>query len=325
MRGRKLTRLGLVVGVLCLMASPAAWGQSENIGGATLTNLTPDPIAPDPAVRMCFTVNAISPDLEYMDRFDVDLPDNWIVLSVDPDSTPVAQGCASALPPVAGVEAGNVVYWQSTGYPPVTGCGAWNGGTGGTDFELCIDVEVPDCTGAPWSFPWNVIGDGWAAVPHTAAGTYGPVDCAGTPGDTCDTALQLSCPGGGGASSVLGSTVAANFTNQGTCTTSHTAPDMWYTVTGNGGQMTATTCSALTNYDTKVTVWSGACAAPVCVDGNDDDFTCTFNTLQSTVTWPSVVGETYYIMVHGFSSNTGDFELTLDCAVPVELMSLSVE
>jgi hypothetical protein len=30
-------------------------------------------------------------------------------------------------------------------------------------------------------------------------------------------------------------------------------------------------------------------------------------------------------MVHGFSSGTGDFELTLTCTVPVELQSFSVE
>ena len=80
-----------------------------------------------------------------------------------------------------------------------------------------------------------------------------------------------------------------------------------------------------TDSDTKLTVWSGTCAAPVCVGGNDDDLSCTFNTLQSTVTWTSVAGETYYIMVHGFSSNVGDFELTLDCEIPVELMSFSAE
>ena len=59
--------------------------------------------------------------------------------------------------------------------------------------------------------------------------------------------------------------------------------------------------------------------------GNDDDATCAFSGLQSSVTWTSVVGETYYIMVHGFSSGTGDFEVSIDCAVPVELQSFSVE
>jgi len=137
--------------------------------------------------------------------------------------------------------------------------------------------------------------------------------------DQCDDAVEIRCPGGGGATSYLGTTNGATFTDQGTCTTSHTAPEVWYHIVGNGGDMTVDTCVG-TSYDTKITVWSGSCGALSCVDGNDDD--CG---LQSLVTWPSTVGVDYYVMVHGFSSNTGDFELTLTCTIPVELQSFDVE
>lgn len=145
------------------------------------------------------------------------------------------------------------------------------------------------------------------------------------PNDLCVDAIQLTCPSGGGTAVVQGSTATATFTDQGTCVTSHTAPEVWYKVTGNGGGMSVTTCSGITNYDTKLTVWDGACDELFCVDGNDDDGGCTFSTLQSTVAWSSVSGTEYYIMVHGFSGGTGDFELTLTCDIPVELQSLSIE
>jgi hypothetical protein len=144
------------------------------------------------------------------------------------------------------------------------------------------------------------------------------------PNDLCVDAIELTCPQGGGTDFALGSTVDATFTDQGTCDTSHTAPEVWYTVAGNGGEISVTTCAESTNYDTKITVWSGDCAAPVCVAGNDDDFECSFNVRHSTVTWPSVVGVDYFIMVHGFAA-VGDFELTMTCEVPVELQSISIE
>ncbi len=137
--------------------------------------------------------------------------------------------------------------------------------------------------------------------------------------DTCAEAIQLTCPGGGGTSAVFGSTIGATFTDQGTCGTTHSAPDVWYTVAGNGGDITVDTCTG-TSFDTKITVWEGSCAALVCVNGNDD-----FCGLQSSVTWTSVIGTDYYVMVHGFSTATGDFELTVNCELPVELTSFNVE
>lgn len=184
MLGRKLTRLGLVIGVLSLIVPSLAWAQGDNIGNSALTGMTPDPIPPG-AVQVCFTVNVQSDDFEYMDRFDVDLPDHWIVDTIY-DSVPAASGCSGALPPVTGTDAGNVVYWQSAGSLP-TGCGAWNGGSApGIDYTFCADVTVPDPRNEPWSFDWNIIGDTFGNDPHSAAGTWGPV-----PFDYGDPMIEL--------------------------------------------------------------------------------------------------------------------------------------
>ena len=143
--------------------------------------------------------------------------------------------------------------------------------------------------------------------------------------DTCDDAIELTCPAGGGTFSVLGSTLLASYTGPFFCDTDHTAPELWYKIMGNGGGITATTCSANTNYDTKLSSFDGTCGALGCVIGDDDDFDCSFSSLQTTINWTSVLDTEYYIMVHGYSSGVGDFELTITCDIPVELQSFTIE
>lgn len=146
----------------------------ENVGTSILANVTPTLLTIGSPFDLCFTVFVQSPDLEYGDRFDVNLPDGWTVNSVAANSVPVANGCGGALPPVYGTAAGNVVSWQSAGTLP-TGCGAWNGGSSGTNFDFCANVTIPNTTGSPWTLPWNYIGDGWGGAPHSVAGNWGPI------------------------------------------------------------------------------------------------------------------------------------------------------
>ncbi|QLQ06126.1 MAG: hypothetical protein HZY76_08760 [Anaerolineae bacterium] len=68
------------------------------------------------------------------------------------NSSPVANGCSSAIPPVSGVAAGNVVYWQSRSTLP-TFCGAWNGGSAGTDFTFTVEVTAPSAAVRPGTCP----------------------------------------------------------------------------------------------------------------------------------------------------------------------------
>ncbi len=120
------------------------------------------------------------------------------------------------------------------------------------------------------------------------------------PNDQCTGALPIACGG-----SVSGTTVGATIDAVGTCVTPlNTAPGVWYTFVGNGANNTLSLCGGAT-WDTKLGVFSGTCAALVCVTGNDD-----FCALQSQVTFPTTLGTTYYVLVTGFSTATGAFTLT---------------
>jgi hypothetical protein len=147
----------------------------QNVGSSTLQIVTPTYLPIGSEFDLCFGFFMQSPDEEYADRVDVDMPDNWLVNSVSPNSVPPANGFDAALPPVAGVESGNVAFWQSTGYPPATFMGAWASSIGGTLFDFCVNVTIPDESGAPWTLPWNYIGDNWSDAPHSKSGTYGPI------------------------------------------------------------------------------------------------------------------------------------------------------
>ncbi|MFZ1686813.1 MAG: T9SS type A sorting domain-containing protein [Flavobacteriales bacterium] len=123
--------------------------------------------------------------------------------------------------------------------------------------------------------------------------------------DACADAILMTC-----GQSVAGNTDAATAdTIPGFCGTSIQAPGIWYTFTGTGGYMNATTCNAA-SYDTRLNVYSGSCGSLDCVGGNDDGPLCD---LASTVTFLTASGTTYYILVQGYDGETGDFTLTLNC------------
>jgi len=110
---------------------------------------------------------------------------------------------------------------------------------------------------------------------------------------------------------VSGTTVGATVDSPGgttTCGTSITAPGVWYFVIGTGGPLTVSTCNAAT-YDTKISVFSGAPGNLTCEGGNDDGTGCTGFTSEFTLASTNV-GTGYYVLVHGFQSSTGTFDLT---------------
>ena len=144
----------------------------QSVGNSTLQTVTPSELPVGNAFDICFGFLIQSLDAEFADRLEVDLPDNWTVNSVAANSVPPANGCS--FPPVSGTEADNVVFWQSNVVFP-SGCGAWFGGTSGILFSFCANVTIPDKTGAPWSLPWVITGDGWTGSPNSASGTYGPI------------------------------------------------------------------------------------------------------------------------------------------------------
>jgi hypothetical protein len=140
--------------------------------------------------------------------------------------------------------------------------------------------------------------------------------------DFCYSAFPV--PIGCDPVTVSGSTTNATFDpDAGFCGTSVTAPGVWYTVEGTGSEMTASTCNQA-DFDTKISVYTGSCESLVCIGGRDDAAGCSGFTTEYS--WPSQIGETYYILVHGFGSATGDFDLTISSdGLPPEIAVVPLE
>ncbi len=133
--------------------------------------------------------------------------------------------------------------------------------------------------------------------------------------DDCEDAEAVAIP-----SLTAGDTTLAQLDTAPFCDTSVTSAGVWYSVEGTGTTITASLCNGNTGYDSKLSVYCGDCDSLVCVVGNDD--TCG---LQSEVSWCSQAGATYLILVHGFSSAVGPFELELSedgiaCTATVECL-----
>ena len=138
--------------------------------------------------------------------------------------------------------------------------------------------------------------------------------CAAIPppaNDLVCNATAITC-----SQSLSGTTV--NATNTGTaeagfCSISQTQPGVWYTVPGNGQIMTANLCA--TAWDSKISIFSGPnCSTLSCVGGNDD-WGPACSSSSASFSWTSTVGTNYYILVHGYSSNSS-FNIGLSCMSP---------
>ena len=130
--------------------------------------------------------------------------------------------------------------------------------------------------------------------------------------DLVCNATSISC-----GATLSGTTVGATNSGTGeagTCGVTQTMPGVWYVVPGNGQVMTASLCG--TAWDSKMSVYSGAsCSALTCIGGVDDGGPACTGT-SASYSWTSVVGQNYYILVHGYSSNTA-FSIALTCAAVV--------
>ncbi len=123
--------------------------------------------------------------------------------------------------------------------------------------------------------------------------------------DDCATAEAIAC----GASAVGNNTGAsANSPSPGAA--------IWYSVVGQGGDITVSTCG--TGFDTRLYVFD-ACGGTIVA--YNDDATCTPGTSSSTstTTFTSVAGTVYSIAATGFNSSTatGAINISVSCAAPV--------
>ncbi|MFT6503562.1 MAG: hypothetical protein ACJASQ_003700 [Crocinitomicaceae bacterium] len=150
------------------------------------------------------------------------------------------------------------------------------------DFSACVGAE---CSNAEVLAAMDPCGDTQAVSGSTVGGTT-----------STETSFCGTSAGSGGAN--------------------------WYTFTGDGGDWTASSVNAGTDYDTKIWVYDGVCGSLNCVTGNDD-----FGSAQSQVTFPTVAGTEYYVVIGGYQANEGNYELTfsnVETEAPVaDAMSLS--
>lgn len=124
--------------------------------------------------------------------------------------------------------------------------------------------------------------------------------------DNCVDAISVTCGG-----TYTGSTAGMTTESGLPACSNASAAGVWYVVSGTGADITASLCGSA--YDTRINVYTGADCASLtnCIAQNDD-----FCGLQSEVTFTSALGTDYYILVNGFSSNTGNYSLSIDCCIP---------
>lgn len=124
-------------------------------------------------------------------------------------------------------------------------------------------------------------------------------------GDFCSTATVVSC-----GSVVTGNTTSFTADNAPFCVTANgVGGGVWYKFTGTGANVTASLCGS--SFDTGIRVYAGTCVSLPCIAGNAD-----FCGAQSQVTWTSVMGTTYYILISGFGAAAGAYTLSITCVMP---------
>ncbi len=122
----------------------------------------------------------------------------------------------------------------------------------------------------------------------------------------CGGAVSLSCGQEASGDTQLG--VLADAPECGSAII--TMPGLWYTFTGNGDDVTLSTCNNA-EFDTKISIWSGTCVDLVCEGGVDDAAGCEGNT--SAVTIATTEGTVYFALVHGYEG-AGPFTISMSCA-----------
>ncbi len=130
--------------------------------------------------------------------------------------------------------------------------------------------------------------------------------------DLCANAITIMSDG-----LINGTTTNATMDTAPTCVTSVGAPGVWYVftdTTGTGSTVDLDLCSGTATYDTKLSVYTGSCGTFTCVTGNDDS--CG---VQSAVQFTTDGSSTYYVLVHGFGGETGDFDLNVS-GLPITIV-----
>ncbi len=167
-------RLALFITAVVAVAliSPPILG---DVSGSSVTGVTPGAVAPGATLDVSFTVdfvNATGAGGEWMERFEITVPNNWTINSVD--ETP---GNTFCYPNIGGDwgNTGQVLHWSHLLFPNV--CGIYTPGV----WTFTANVTVASCS-APMLLPWTIYGDTFAeGPPHNVSGSI-QVACSATTG-----------------------------------------------------------------------------------------------------------------------------------------------
>lgn len=143
------------------------------------------------------------------------------------------------------------------------------------------------------------------------AGWSASVTCLPRPeNDLCENAILIGCN-----QTMAGTNVNATPDIEELCGLFPGTKGVWYKIIGNGEPITLTTCHASTDFDTQIHVYTGTCSVYECIAHNDDDPLCN-ESVSSTLSFPSLVGEEYYILISGYQQSEGLFTLESSCGAP---------
>lgn len=171
------------------------------------------------------------------------------------------------------VDVGNVAFYDPPGYLP---------------HSSTIYVKIT---------PYGTAGD-VAGCTTQSFTTLVPIN-----GDFCNLAITLSC----GASITGNTTQAYPDPEAVTCGVAIEAPGIWYKFVGDGLNTVITTCTQY-GYDTQINAYTGSCSGFTCVAGNDD-----FCNTGSRITFPTINGTTYYVLVQGWAGGVGSYTVSRTC------------
>ena len=195
-----------------------------------------------------------------------------------------------------------------------TGLAVWNPSLcrGSCNDASSSDPDCSDANGA--RVTWDSTDGGvytLVVFGRQAAATGGfaisVTDFVNPPNDYCEQAIPL-LPNG---VEVPGSTINATTRTNSGCGVTKQSPEVFYQVTGTGGNLTATTCSFRTNFETGLALWNPSVCRGSCNQGASTDIECP-NANGARVTWTSTADAVYTLVVFGRQAGvTGNFGISL--------------
>ena len=128
--------------------------------------------------------------------------------------------------------------------------------------------------------------------------------------DNCADAIATAVGG-----TYPGNTATGTNDATGSCGTSATAKDVWYSFEApSDGTFTFSTCDAV-GFDTVLSLWDTCGGAELFCD-DDTDFTCSFSGLRSEIRRTMTTGETVLVRLAGYNGASGAYVLHVGDVTP---------